>query len=80
MSRRAYFINSVRSCKRSQLLRSTESLSSIFQFEFEELNLEKNLIFIYFFFSLRNHPMLDVIKLLHAHILDSKNIKKGIYQ
>lgn len=45
-------------------MRSTDkSLSSIFQFEFEKQNLQKNLIFI-FFFSLRNHPMLDAIKLL----------------
>lgn len=45
-------------------MRSTdESLSSIFQFEFEKQNLQKNLIFIIFFFSLRN-PMLDAIKLL----------------
>lgn len=53
MSRRALFINCVRSCKKSQVLRSTESLSSIFQFEFEELNLEKNLIFIFFFFFIK---------------------------
>lgn len=63
ISRRAYFINCITSYK-NQLLRSTdESLSSIFQFEFEKQNLQKNLIFIIFFFSLRN-PMLDAIKLL----------------